>query len=123
MPTINQLVRKGRKVPAKKPKARHMQGNPQLRGVCIRVYTVKPRKPNSAQRKAAKVRLTTGREIVAHIPGEGHNLAEHSIVLIRGGGAHDLPGVSYSVIRGALDAQGVKERRHGRSQYGAPRPK
>ncbi|MBI2456032.1 MAG: 30S ribosomal protein S12 [candidate division NC10 bacterium] len=123
MPTINQLVRKGRERVAKKEKAPALQGNPQKRGVCTRVYTTTPKKPNSALRKVARVRLTNRYEVTAYIPGEGHNLQEHSIVLIRGGRVKDLPGVRYHVIRGALDTAGVADRRQGRSLYGAKRPK
>ncbi|MCK5568014.1 MAG: 30S ribosomal protein S12 [Actinomycetia bacterium] len=123
MPTINQLVRKGRKKLNKKKKTPALQGNPLRRGVCIRVYTTTPKKPNSALRKVARVRLTSGHEVTAYIPGIGHNLQEHSIVLVRGGRVKDLPGVRYKVIRGALDAAGVDDRRSGRSHYGAKRPK
>ncbi|MEN8376909.1 MAG: 30S ribosomal protein S12 [Gemmatimonadota bacterium] len=123
MPTISQLVRKGRKKVAKKDKAPALQGNPQKRGVCTRVYTTTPKKPNSALRKVARVRLTNGYEVTAYIPGEGHNLQEHSIVMIRGGRVKDLPGVRYHIIRGTLDASGVAERRQGRSKYGAKRPR
>jgi len=123
MPTINQLVRKGRKKLIKKKKTPALQGNPLRRGVCIRVYTTTPKKPNSALRKVARVRLTNGHEVTAYIPGIGHNLQEHSIVLVRGGRVKDLPGVRYKVIRGALDTAGVDERRSGRSRYGAKRPK
>ena len=123
MPTINQLVRKGRKRVEKKNKSPALQGNPQKRGVCTRVYTTTPKKPNSALRKVARVRLTNGYEVTSYIPGEGHNLQEHSIVLIRGGRVKDLPGVRYHTIRGTLDASGVPERRQGRSKYGAKRPK
>jgi len=123
MPTINQLVRKGRQRVAKKDKAPALQANPQKRGVCTRVYTTTPKKPNSALRKVARVRLTNGYEVTAYIPGEGHNLQEHSIVLIRGGRVKDLPGVRYHIIRGTLDASGVGDRRQGRSKYGAKRPK
>ncbi|TET50369.1 MAG: 30S ribosomal protein S12 [Actinomycetota bacterium] len=123
MPTINQLVRKGRKKLSKKKKTPALQGNPLRRGVCIRVYTTTPKKPNSALRKVARVRLTSGHEVTAYIPGIGHNLQEHSIVLVRGGRVKDLPGVRYKVIRGALDAAGVDDRRSGRSRYGAKRPK
>jgi len=123
MPTINQLVRHGR-VPQKvKSKVPAMKQNPQKRGVCTRVYTTTPKKPNSALRKVAKVRLTNGFEVIAYIPGEGHNLQEHSIVLIRGGRVRDLPGVRYHVLRGVLDTQGVKDRKQSRSKYGAKRPK
>jgi len=123
MPTINQLVRKGRKKLVKKKKTPALQENPLRRGVCIRVYTTTPKKPNSALRKVARVRLTNGHEVTAYIPGIGHNLQEHSIVLVRGGRVKDLPGVRYKVIRGALDAAGVDERRSGRSRYGAKKPK
>ena len=123
MPTINQLVRKGRQASHKKNKSPALQKNPQKRGVCTRVYTTTPKKPNSALRKVARVRLTNGYEVTAYIPGEGHNLQEHSIVLIRGGRVKDLPGVRYHIIRGTLDASGVVERRQSRSKYGAKRPK
>ena len=123
MPTINQLVRKGRKKISKKKKTPALQENPLRRGVCIRVYTTTPKKPNSALRKVARVRLTNGHEVTAYIPGIGHNLQEHSIVLVRGGRVKDLPGVRYKIIRGALDAAGVDERRSGRSRYGAKKPK
>ena len=123
MPTINQLVRKGREVNRAKSKAPAMDSNPQKRGVCTRVYTTTPKKPNSALRKAAKIRLTNQREVIAYIPGEGHNLQEHSVVLIRGGKVRDLPGVRYHVLRGVLDTQGVKDRKQSRSKYGAKRPK
>lgn len=123
MPTINQLVRKGRKEIRKKEKAPALQGSPQKRGVCIRVYTTTPKKPNSALRKVARVRLTNKIEVTTYIPGVGHNLQEHSIVLIRGGRVKDLPGVRYHVIRGTLDTAGVQNRRQGRSLYGAKRPK
>ena len=123
MPTINQLVRYGRKVVQKADKAPALRGNPQKRGVCTRVYTTTPKKPNSALRKVARVRLTNGYEVTSYIPGEGHNLQEHSIVLIRGGRVKDLPGVRYHIIRGTLDAAGVSDRRQGRSKYGAKRPK
>ncbi len=119
MPTIQQLVRKGREVPKKKNKAPALKKNPQRRGVCTRVYTVTPRKPNSALRKVARVRLTTGIEVTCYIPGEGHNLQEHSIVLVRGGGPKDVSGVSYSIVRGTLDTAGVKNRKQARSRYGA----
>ena len=122
MPTINQLVRKGRKSVIKKSKSPAMRGNPQKRGVCTRVYTTTPKKPNSALRKVARVRLTNGYEVTAYIPGEGHNLQEHSIVLIRGGRVRDLPGVRYHIVRGVLDTQGVGDRRQARSTYGAKRP-
>ena len=123
MPTINQLIRKGRKKVIKKTKSRALQSCPQRRGVCTRVMTFTPKKPNSALRKVARVRLTNGIEITAYIPGEGHNLQEHSVALIRGGRVKDLPGVRYHIIRGALDALGVEKRRQGRSKYGAKRPK
>ena len=123
MPTLNQLIRKGRKVVAKKSKSPALQGCPQKRGVCTRVYTTTPKKPNSALRKVARVRLTNGIEVTAYIPGEGHNLQEHSIVLIRGGRVKDLPGVRYHIVRGALDASGVDGRNQRRSKYGAKRPK
>ena len=123
MPTINQLVRQGRARVLKKDKAPALRGNPQKRGVCTRVYTTTPKKPNSALRKVARVRLTNGFEVSSYIPGEGHNLQEHSIVLIRGGRVKDLPGVRYHIIRGTLDAAGVSDRRQGRSKYGAKRPK
>lgn len=123
MPTINQLVRLGRQSLAEKSKAPALQGNPQKRGVCTRVYTTTPKKPNSALRKVARVRLTNQIEVTAYIPGEGHNLQEHSIVLIRGGRVKDLPGVRYHIIRGTLDTAGVNDRKQGRSKYGAKRPK
>ena len=123
MPTINQLVRKGRKKILKKTDAPALQNCPQKRGVCVRVYTSTPKKPNSALRKIARVRLTTGMEVTTYIPGEGHNLQEHSLVLIRGGRVKDLPGVRYHVIRGTQDASGVESRRRGRSKYGAKRGK
>ena len=123
MPTINQLVRKGRRALQKKHKCPALQKNPQKRGVCTRVYTTTPKKPNSALRKVARVRLTNGYEVTSYIGGEGHNLQEHSIVLIRGGRVKDLPGVRYHVVRGTLDASGVNDRRQGRSKYGAKRPK
>jgi len=123
MPTINQLVRKGRKRVNKKTKAPALKGNPQLRGVCLIVKTVSPKKPNSALRKIARVRLTNKTEVSAYIPGIGHNLQEHSVVLIRGGRVRDLPGVRYHVLRGVLDTQGVKDRKQSRSKYGAKRPK
>lgn len=137
MPTINQLVRRGRKAPVRKSKAPALQysynslrlktfdtgGNPQKRGVCTQVKTVTPKKPNSALRKVARVRLTNGIEVTAYIPGVGHNLQEHSVVLIRGGRVKDLPGVRYHIIRGTLDTAGVANRRQGRSKYGAKRPK
>ena len=138
MPTINQLVRKGRTMPKKKSKApalrftynaqkgrmtRRAEGSPQKRGVCTQVKTMTPKKPNSALRKIARVRLTSGIEVTAYIPGEGHNLQEHSVVLVRGGKVKDLPGVRYHIVRGALDAGGVENRKRGRSKYGAKRPK
>jgi small subunit ribosomal protein S12 len=123
MPTINQLVRYGRKKKEKRSKAPALQGCPQKRGVCVRVYTVTPKKPNSALRKVARVRLTNGIEVTAYIPGIGHNLQEHSVVLVRGGRVRDLPGVRYKIIRGALDAAGVQNRRKSRSKYGTPKPK
>jgi small subunit ribosomal protein S12 len=123
VPTINQLVRKGREPIRKKEKAPALQGSPQKRGVCIRVYTTTPKKPNSALRKVARIRLTNGIEVTTYIPGIGHNLQEHSIVLIRGGRVKDLPGVRYHVIRGTQDTAGVQDRRQGRSLYGAKRPK
>ena len=123
MPTINQLVRRGRATPVAKTKTPALRGAPQKRGVCTRVYTTTPKKPNSALRKVARVRLTNGFEVTSYIPGEGHNLQEHSVVLIRGGRVKDLPGVRYHIIRGTLDTQGVKDRRQRRSKYGAKRPK
>ena len=119
MPTIQQLVRKGRSRIVKKTKAPALKGSPQRRGVCVRVYTTTPKKPNSALRKVARVRLTSGIEVTAYIPGVGHNLQEHSIVLVRGGRVKDLPGVRYKIIRGALDASGVSGRKQARSRYGA----
>jgi small subunit ribosomal protein S12 len=121
LPTVNQLVRKGRVTPKSKTKTPALRGAPQKRGVCTRVYTVTPRKPNSALRKVARVRLTNLNEVTAYIPGEGHNLQEHSVVLVRGGRVADLPGVRYKVIRAALDTSGVAERKQGRSRYGAKR--
>ena len=123
MPTINQLIRHGRHVPAARNKVPALEACPQKRGVCTRVYTTTPKKPNSALRKVPRVRLTNGAEVISYIPGEGHNLQEHSVVLIRGGRVKDLPGVRYHVIRGTLDTQGVKDRRQRRSKYGAKRPK
>jgi len=123
LPTINQLIRSGRELPVFKSKAPALQGCPQKRGVCTRVYTTTPKKPNSALRKVARVRLTNGIEVTAYIPGEGHNLQEHSIVMIRGGRVKDLPGVRYHIIRGLLDSAGVTDRKQGRSRYGAKRPK
>ena len=123
MPTIQQLVRKGRESKSTKSKTPALKGSPQRRGVCTRVYTATPKKPNSALRKVARVRLTNGFEVTSYIPGEGHNLQEHSVVLIRGGRVKDLPGVRYHIIRGTHDTQGVKDRRQRRSKYGAKRPK
>lgn len=123
MPTINQLVRKGRQVLSTKAKTPALKGSPQKRGVCTRVYTATPKKPNSALRKIARVRLSNGMEVTSYIPGIGHNLQEHSVVLIRGGRVRDLPGVRYHIIRGTLDAQGVAKRMQARSKYGAKRPK
>ena len=123
MPTINQLIRKGRKRIVKKTNTPALTGNPQKRGVCTRVYTTTPKKPNSALRKVARVRLTNGFEVTSYIPGEGHNLQEHSVVIIRGGRVKDLPGVRYHVVRGILDTQGVSNRKQRRSKYGAKRPK
>jgi small subunit ribosomal protein S12 len=123
LPTINQLVRLGRENLAVKSKSPALEGNPQKRGVCTRVYTTTPKKPNSALRKVARVRLTNHIEVTAYIPGEGHNLQEHSIVMIRGGRVKDLPGVRYHIIRGTLDTQGVQDRKQARSKYGAKRPK
>ena len=123
MPTVNQLIRKPRQPNVKRNKVPALQENPQKRGVCTRVYTTTPKKPNSALRKVAKVRLTTGIEAVCYIPGEGHNLQEHSVVLIRGGRVKDLPGVRYHILRGVLDTQGVKDRKQRRSKYGTKRPK
>ena len=123
MPTINQLIRKGRVKPTYRNTVPALQASPQKRGVCTRVYTTTPKKPNSALRKVAKVRLTNGFEVIGYIPGEGHNLQEHSVVMIRGGRVKDLPGVRYHVVRGTLDAVGVQGRKQGRSKYGAKRPK
>src|SRR6201994_2123918 len=123
MPTVNQLVRKGRKPPVSKNKVPAPGGSPQKRGVCTRVYTTTPKKPNSALRKVAKVRLTNGYEVISYIGGEGHKLQEHSVVLIRGGRVKDLPGVRYHMVRGSLDTAGVKDRKQSRSKYGAKRPK
>ena len=123
MPTINQLVRKGRKRTKRKTASPALKNCPQKRGVCTRVYTTTPKKPNSALRKVARVRLTNGYEVTSYIPGEGHNLQEHSVVMIRGGRVKDLPGVRYHIIRGTLDTQGVKDRKQRRSKYGAKRPK
>ncbi|MDI3548848.1 MAG: small subunit ribosomal protein [Halanaerobiales bacterium] len=123
MPTINQLIRKGREQVEKKKSAPALQGSPQKRGVCTRVYTTTPKKPNSALRKVARVRLTNGIEVTAYIPGIGHNLQEHSVVLVRGGRVKDLPGVRYHIVRGALDSAGVEDRKQGRSKYGVKKPK
>ena len=123
MPTINQLIAKGREPQKTRNKVPALQGCPQKRGVCTRVYTTTPKKPNSALRKVAKVRLTNGFEVISYIGGEGHNLQEHSVVLIRGGRVKDLPGVRYHMVRGSLDTQGVKDRKQSRSKYGAKRPK
>jgi len=123
MPTIQQLIRKGRKRKVYKSKAPALDACPQRRGVCLRVYTTTPKKPNSALRKVARVRLTNGKEVNAYIPGEGHNLQEHSIVLVRGGRVKDLPGVRYHIVRGTLDASGVENRKQGRSKYGTKKPK
>jgi small subunit ribosomal protein S12 len=123
MPTISQLIRKPRQPKTYREKARHLEASPQKRGVCTRVYTTTPKKPNSALRKVARVRLTNGIEVTTYIPGVGHNLQEHSIVLIRGGRVKDLPGVRYHVVRGTLDTAGVANRKQGRSKYGAKRPK
>ena len=123
MPTINQLVRKGREVAKKRNKVPALEACPQKRGVCTRVYTTTPKKPNSALRKVARVKLTNGQEVSAYIPGEGHNLQEHSVVLLRGGRVKDLPGVRYHILRGTLDTQGVTSRRQRRSLYGAKKPK
>jgi small subunit ribosomal protein S12 len=123
VPTINQLVRKGRQAAADKSKTPALKGNPQKRGVCTRVYTTTPKKPNSALRKVARVRLVNQMEVTAYIPGIGHNLQEHSIVLVRGGRVRDIPGVRYKVIRGALDAAGVNDRHQARSRYGVKKPK
>ena len=123
MPTIQQLIRKGRNRSTNKSKSAALNSSPQKRGVCTRVYTTTPKKPNSALRKVAKVRLTNGLEVIAYIPGEGHNLQEHSIVLVRGGRVKDLPGVRYHIVRGALDTAGVEARRQRRSKYGAKKPK
>ncbi|MBI1398475.1 MAG: 30S ribosomal protein S12 [Betaproteobacteria bacterium] len=123
MPTISQLVRKPRATKPLKSKVPALAGSPQRRGVCTRVYTTTPKKPNSALRKVAKVRLTNGFEVISYIGGEGHNLQEHSVVLIRGGRVKDLPGVRYHIVRGSLDTQGVKDRKQGRSKYGSKRPK
>jgi len=123
MPTINQLVRQGRKKMVSRTNTPALKGAPQKRGVCVRVYTTTPKKPNSALRKVARVRLTNGMEVTSYIPGVGHNLQEHSVVLIRGGRVKDLPGVRYHVVRGTLDTLGVSDRKQGRSKYGAKRPK
>ena len=123
MPTIQQLVRKGRQDKVEKTKTPALKGSPQRRGVCTRVYTTTPKKPNSALRKVARVRLTNGMEVTSYIPGEGHNLQEHSVCLIRGGRVKDLPGVRYHIVRGTLDTSGVTNRRQSRSKYGAKRPK
>ncbi len=123
MPTIQQLIRKGRKKVKKKSKSPALNSSPQKRGVCVRVYTTTPKKPNSAMRKVARVRLTNDKEVNAYIPGEGHNLQEHSIVLVRGGRIKDLPGVRYHIVRGTLDTQGVDDRTQRRSKYGTKRPK
>ena len=123
MPTIQQLIRKPRKPRTYRQKSMHLQACPQKRGVCTRVYTTTPKKPNSALRKVARVKLTNGFEVTSYIPGEGHNLQEHSVVLIRGGRVKDLPGVRYHVLRGILDTEGVKDRKQRRSKYGAKRPK
>ena len=123
MPTLNQLVRNPRKTPKVKSKVRDLESSPQKRGVCLQVRTVTPKKPNSALRKVARVRLSNGKEVTAYIGGEGHNLQEHSVVLIRGGRVKDLPGVRYHVVRSALDCEGVPDRRRGRSKYGAVKPR
>ena len=123
MPTVNQLIRKPRIAPVKRNKVPAMQANPQKRGVCTRVYTTTPKKPNSALRKVAKIRLTNGFEVIGYIPGEGHNLQEHSVVMIRGGRVKDLPGVRYHIVRGTLDASGVQGRNKSRSKYGTKKPK
>ena len=123
VPTTQQLIRKGRKSEEETSDAPALEGSPQRRGVCTRVYTTTPKKPNSALRKVARVRLTNGNEVTAYIPGEGHNLQEHSIVLVRGGRVKDLPGVKYHIVRGALDTAGVEERRQGRSKYGTKKPR
>jgi small subunit ribosomal protein S12 len=123
MPTVQQLVRKGRTSRKKQSKSRDLQRSPQRRGVCIRVYTATPKKPNSALRKVCRVRLTNGREVTAYIPGVGHTLQEHSVVLVRGGRVKDLPGVRYHIVRGTLDSMGVADRNQSRSKYGAKRPK
>ncbi|MCC6278793.1 MAG: 30S ribosomal protein S12 [Oligoflexia bacterium] len=123
MPTINQLIRRERRIQKRKTASPALQGCPQKRGVCTRVYTTTPKKPNSALRKVARVRLTNGYEVTSYIPGVGHNLQEHSVVLIRGGRVKDLPGVRYHIVRGTLDTQGVADRKNGRSKYGTKRPK
>jgi small subunit ribosomal protein S12 len=123
MPTVNQLIKNGRAKPSYRDKVPALEKCPQKRGVCTRVYTTTPKKPNSALRKVARVRLTNGHEVISYIPGEGHNLQEHSVVMIRGGRVKDLPGVRYHIIRGTLDTQGVKDRKKRRSLYGAKRPK
>lgn len=123
MPTINQLIRKPREKVESKTRSKDLEGNPFKRGVCIKVYTTTPKKPNSALRKVAKVRLSNGREVIAYIPGIGHNLQEHSVVLVRGGRVKDLPGVRYHIVRGIYDCAGVESRRQGRSKYGSKRPK
>ncbi|MBP9829552.1 MAG: 30S ribosomal protein S12 [Proteobacteria bacterium] len=123
MPTINQLIRKSREPKMDRNKVPALEACPQRRGVCTRVFTTAPKKPNSALRKVARIRLTNGYEVTGYIPGEGHNLQEHSVVLIRGGRVKDLPGVRYHIVRGSLDTQGVKDRKQGRSKYGAKRPK
>ncbi|MDD3681244.1 MULTISPECIES: 30S ribosomal protein S12 [unclassified Mesotoga] len=123
MPTINQLIRHGRKQSKQKSASPALENNPQKRGVCVRVSTMTPKKPNSALRKIARVRLSNGTEVTAYIPGEGHNLQEHSVVLVRGGRVKDLPGVRYKIVRGTLDAEGVANRKQSRSRYGAKRPK
>lgn len=123
MPTVNQLVRNPRTKVVRRNKVPALDACPQKRGVCIRVYTTTPKKPNSALRKVARIRLTNGHEVIGYIPGEGHNLQEHSVVLIRGGRVKDLPGVRYHILRGALDTQGVKDRKQARSKYGAKKPK
>ncbi len=122
MPTINQLIRKGRRTRRGKPATPALQGSPQRRGVCVLVRTLQPKKPNSALRKVARVRLTNGQEVTAYIPGESHNLQEHSVVLVRGGRVKDLPGVRYTIVRGTLDTAGVEDRRSSRSKYGAKKP-
>ncbi len=123
MPTINQLIRKPREKVISKSRSKDLEGNPFKRGVCVKVYTTTPKKPNSALRKVAKVRLSNGREVIAYIPGIGHNLQEHSVVLVRGGRVKDLPGVRYHIVRGVYDCAGVEGRKQGRSKYGAKRPK